>query len=307
MRYRAIGPYLRSIFGKKVFKVSIEIPVTCPNRDGTKGVGGCIFCNPLSGRALVGGDHLSVREQLLKGIDYIKKRHGAEAFISYFHQHTNTYGDAKVLGGYFYDALDHPEVVGLAISTRPDAISDDILHLLSDLNKKRFMWVELGLQTANNRMLEFLNRGHTVEEFEDAAARLHAYGIMTVAHVIIGLPGEREEDLLNTASLLNRLGVWGVKIHNLHILRDTPLEEMYKRGEIQVIGLEEYAERTVFFLEHLKGEIVIHRFNSHSPRHLTVAPAWSVNKLGTFNAVSALLEKKGSWQGKALGEPMKYP
>jgi hypothetical protein len=299
MRYNAIHVHLKERFGGKVYKVSLDIGTTCPVKDGAKGEAGCIYCNSDSLVPLItGSGGPTIRKQLTDGIEYIRGRHGTDKVISYFQHNTNTYANPFELERHFYEAIDHPNVVGLAISTRPDAISDEVLTLLSRLNRKTFLCVELGLQTANNEMLSFLKRGHTVEDFIGTTTSLHDRNISVCAHIILGLPSETESDLLNTASLINELEVEGVKIHNLHVLRETRLEELYREGEIELISLEEYAKRVVFTLEHLNPKVLIHRVNSHSTRELTVAPDWSINKLATFNAVEAELKKQDTYQGK---------
>lgn len=301
MRYNALNPFLKQKFGEKVYKITLHADVTCPNRDGTAGSGGCIYCNP-SGSipASFTGPQKGVRQQLEEGIDYIRKRHGANKFISYFQQHTNTYAPASRLAVWFSEAIDHPDIVGLAISTRPDCVSDEVTSLLSELNRNIFMWVELGLQSANDNTLKFLNRGHTVQDFMDAVGRLHEHNIAVCAHIILGLPGETDEDILNTTKLINVLKVEGVKIHNLHILKDTPLEKLHKEGKIKLLTLEEYAKKVVYALERLDPNILIHRFNSHAPRSLTVAPEWSINKMATFNAVEDELIRQDTRQGVNL-------
>lgn len=299
VRYNAINAYLKEKFGEKVYKVSLEINVTCPVRDGTKGREGCLFCHPKSIHPLsTKTPNLSVKEQLIEGIKYVRKRHGAKKFIAYFQNHSNTYGETERLTKEYTEAIQSPEVVGIAISTRPDCLSDSIIKSLSEINKEKFLWVELGLQTADNDTLKFLRREHTVQDFIDATEKLHREGIAVCAHVILGLPGEHEKSILQTISLINNLHVEGIKIHNLHILKGTAIENLYNEGKIDLISLDEYAKRVVFMLEHLDPKILIHRLNSHSTKELTVAPDWSINKLATFNAVENELKKRNTWQGK---------
>lgn len=297
-RYRALNPYLKEKFGERVYKVTLDINGTCPNRDGSKGHGGCIYCNPNGGLPLTFTKGQNITDQLARGIDYIRKRHKAGKFISYFQQHTNTYAPVTNLAEFFHQAIDHPDIVGLAVSTRPDCISNETLELLADLNKKTYLWVELGLQTASDNLLKFLNRGHTVRDFISCAEKLHRCNIEICTHIILGLPNETDEDIIKTIGLVNKLGVAGIKIHNLHVLKDTPLEKLYKQGSIELSSLDEYAKKTVFALERLDPDVLIHRFNSHAPRQLTIAPKWSINKLQVFNAVENELEKQDTWQGK---------
>ncbi|MBI2093025.1 MAG: TIGR01212 family radical SAM protein [Deltaproteobacteria bacterium] len=303
-RYNSIGNYLKQKFGAKVFKVSLNGNFSCPNRDGIKGTGGCIYCNPESNRPFISQGN-TIKEQLLEGIEYAKKRHQAAKFISYFQHYSNTYADPKELKSLYNDAISDPDVAGLAISTRPDCLTADILDLLSEINQKTFLWLELGLQTANDATLRTLNRHHSVKDFENAAILAVKNGIKICAHIILGLPGETRSDLLNTIELLNNLKIWGVKIHNLHVLKETELAKMYARGEIRILELQEYASMVVDCLELLDPKILIHRFNSHSPKDLTIAPEWSVNKLAILNSVHNELLKRGTWQGRLFSTPEK--
>lgn len=298
-RYNAINAFLKSKFSQKVYKVTLDIGTTCPNRAGTAGLGGCIYCNPESGTSLQTGK-TGVKDQLFHGIEYIRKRHKAEKFIAYFQQHSNTYGNPERLEQFYHEATLHPDIVGIAISSRPDCISDKILDVLEELNSKTFMWVELGLQSADNDMLNFLNRGHTVEDFISAAKRLHERKIAVTAHVILGLPNETDEDIKDIARLINRHQIEGIKIHNLHVIKDTHLENLYRQGKIELISLDEYARRVVLLLENLNPDVLIHRFNSHAPRRYTIAPEWSINKIGTFNAVERELARQDTRQGNSL-------
>jgi radical SAM protein (TIGR01212 family) len=303
-KYNSLNLYLKQKFGAKVFKVSLNGNFSCPNRDGAKGTGGCIYCNPESNRPFISTGN-TIREQLLEGIEYAKKRHRAAKFISYFQHYSNTYADLDTLKSLYNDAISDPDVVGLAISTRPDCLTDEILDLLKEMSRKTFLWLELGLQSANDATLKFLNRRHSVKEFADAAMVAAKNNIKICAHIILGLSGETRSDLSNTIELLNKLKIWGVKIHNLHVLKDTPLAEMFERGEIHILELQEYASMVVDCLELFDPKILIHRFNSHSPKNLTIAPEWSVNKLAILNAVHAQLLNRGTWQGRLFPTPEK--
>lgn len=296
-RYRSINQFLKEKFGVRVFKISLNGGFSCPNRDGTKNSFGCIYCNPESNRPAASRGK-NIKDQLVEGIEYARKRHHAGKFIPYFQHFSNTYADISVLKKLYHDAITHPDVVGLSISTRPDCISDETLKLLEDLGKKTFLWLELGLQSANDKTLNLLNRSHTVRDFCDAVNAAHGHGINTCAHIILGLPDETRVDMLHTIKTLNILKIGGIKIHNLHVLKNTVLAGMYARGEINMLTQKEYASLVVDCLEHLSPDVLIHRFNSHSPRNLTITPEWSVNKLGTLNAVHAELERRNTWQGK---------
>lgn len=301
-RYNSINDYLKDIFGTRVYKVSLTLGSGCPNRDGTIANGGCIFCNDLSHttataakRGMVSPD---IKTQLEEGMGYVKNRHQSSKFISYFQSGTNTYASIHILESAFSEAISHKDVVGLAISTRPDCINKEHVRLFKDLSKKTFLWVELGLQSAHDDTLKFINRGHTCRDFVKTTRELNSNGIKVCAHVILGLPNEDKEMVIDTAKCLNENKVWGVKIHNLHILRDTRLAEMYKEGKIKILDLKTYARLVINFLEVLNPEIIIHRINSHSPRDITIAPEWSINKLAIFNEVERLMSEEETWQGK---------
>lgn len=304
-RYNSIRDWLWTQFGERVYKVSLKAGLSCPNRDGTIGKSGCVFCNFESYRpatALVSpetrtAEKASIKKQLSDGIAYIRKRHKAKKFIGYFQSGSNTHAPTEKLSPLFHDAISDPAVVGLAVSTRPDCIEDGHINLFSELSRKKLLWVELGLQSAHDRTLEKINRGHSVQDFRNAATALVQNNIYVCAHVILGLPGETLEMMRETAHFLNEMNIWGVKIHNLHVLKGTRLDEMYQTGKVKIPTLESYANWVVDFLEVLDPRVVIHRVNSHSPRSLTAAPAWSINKLAIFNAVEMELDRRDTHQG----------
>lgn len=300
-RYNSINNWLKRQFGERVYKISLDAGLGCPNRDGTVGRDGCSFCN-LS--AYVPATSLEIKpasdieRQVGEGIEYLTKRHGASRFISYFQSGSNTHARASDLRDVFLAALNNPSIVGLAVSTRPDCIDDEVTELLADLSKKTFLWMELGLQSSNDRTLKLIERGHDSRCFRNAAKLLQAKNIPVCAHMIIGLPGETREDIINTAHFLNETRVWGVKIHNLHILKDTQLEIIYNDGKVKVLSLKEYASLVADFLERLNPDTIIHRLNSHSPRRITVAPEWSINKLAIFSEVEQELDRRDTYQGR---------
>lgn len=241
---------------------------------------------------------MPVRKQLEDGIEFVRKRHGSRRVISYLQNGSNTYLPATRLAPILESAVAHPSVVGLAVSTRPDCVEEGHVGILADLSRRTMLWVELGLQSAHDDTLIRINRGHDVSDFERAQADLSGTGIPVCAHVILGLPGETPEMMIDTARFLNKAGVWGVKIHNLHVLKDTRLAKEFREGEVHIPSLKEYARWVADFLEALSPEIVIHRLSSHSPRSLTLAPEWSINKLATLNAVHKEIARRDTWQGK---------
>jgi radical SAM protein (TIGR01212 family) len=313
-RYRKFNTFLRETFGRKVYKVGLRGGFSCPNRDGSKGLGGCIFCNQDSSEPLGYVAGMPLERQLAEGCEYIRERHGVDAFIAYFSDYSTTYASVRELEHLYREALSFPGVVGLALSTRPDCLSARTLDLLGRLARHTFLWVELGVQSADDRSLVQINRCHTVEDSRRAIGELRARGISVSAHVILGLPGESTADMLRTADFLRETGVEGVKIHNLHVIENTRLAEMYRSGEYESMELEEYAALAVAFLERLPPRVVVQRLSGEAPRRFTVAPAWSVNKLAVFNAAERELERRDTWQGRACGssrdelvQPVSFP
>ncbi|MBI5234938.1 MAG: TIGR01212 family radical SAM protein [Deltaproteobacteria bacterium] len=295
--YNALSDYMKARFGCKVFKVSLDAGLTCPNRDGSKGNGGCIYCSNASlkpkGAALKG-----IADQLAAGIDYIRIRHKAVKFIAYFQMNTGTYAPTEYLRGIFNEALISKDVAGISISTRPDCLSDATLDMLASLKGAGPLWLELGLQSANDRVLEALNRRHTVKEFEDAVHRARIRGIDVCAHVIIGLPGEDATDWLNTAQFLGGVKVWGVKFHQLQVLKGTALNEMYERGEVRLLELDEYASAIVDCIEALPPATVVHRLCGDAPLEHLVAPRWGVNKFIVMDRIRRFFVERGAYQGR---------
>lgn len=302
-RYLDLNSWLKGRVGEKVFKVSLTASTTCPNIDGTLAKGGCVFCNDASYAPL----NFNRREkpifaQLKEGIEYIKRRHHASKFISYFQSFTSTYGDREALLKKFKESLEHPDVVGFALSTRPDCIDKRWAQDLTKLGNGKLCWIEFGLQSANDETLKKINRWHTARQFTEAVKMWKENSDWPLcAHVIIGLPGEKREEVLRTARFLASQATDGVKIHNLHVVKGTALAKAYLEGDYKPLTLEEYTSLAVDFLELTPPHVLIHRLNAHAPRHLTLAPEWSVNKLAIFNAVEKEMERRDTWQGKALG------
>jgi radical SAM protein (TIGR01212 family) len=301
-RYNALNHVLKATFGTRVYKIGLRLDFTCPNRDGTVAVGGCIYCNNASHTPEAYRPRTTVTEQLRQGAAAVSKRHRAEKFIAYFQSYTNTYDAASKLEKVYREALDFPGVVGLAVSTRPDCVPADVLDLLTDLSHDTYLWLELGLESIHDRTLRWVNRGHGLREFTDAVGKCKARGLRICTHLIFGFPGESREDMLAAAPLLNRLGVDGVKLHNLHVIKGTALERIYNACPFDILSREEYVALVVDFLEILKPQIVIHRLTGETYRTLTVAPDWSVNKIGVHNAIAQTLAQRATWQGKCYSD-----
>jgi radical SAM protein (TIGR01212 family) len=300
-RYRKLNTFLREAFGQKVYRVGLRGGFTCPNRDGSRGADGCLFCNPASSEPLGHTPGTPVSEQLSSGVEYVRWRHGVEKFIAFFSDYTATYAGVDHVESLYREAISHPDVVGLALGTRPDCLAPQILDLLEKLARETFLWVELGIQSAKEQSLESIGRRHSVEDSRRAIAALRQRGIAVSGHVILGLPGEGVDDMIATARFVAENGVHGAKIHNLHVVEGTRLAEIYRAGEYRPLELDEYVELATRFLEQLPPQVIIQRVSGEAPRRMTVAPDWSVNKLAVMNAVERGLESRDTWQGRGLG------
>lgn len=297
-RYHSFNRVLRENFHARVHKVGLRLDFTCPNRDGRVAVGGCTYCNNSSHTPKGFRPGSSVTEQLEQGAAAARRRHKAEKFIAYFQSYTNTYGPVTKLERLYREALGFPGVVGLAIATRPDCVPDGVLDLLADIARDTYLWLEMGLESMHDKTLRWVNRGHGLKEFVDAAERGHKRGLRLCAHLILGFPSESREEILQTPHLLNSLGIDGVKLHNLHVIRHTALAELYRSGGFTLLSRQGYVSLLVDFLELLRPDVVIHRLTGETYRELTVAPQWSVDKIGLLNAIHHEIERRDTWQGR---------
>jgi len=295
-RYVRFTDHLRRVFGCRVHKVSLDAGFTCPNRDGTVAVGGCIYCNNASFSP--GNRRLSVTAQLDQGKRFLRQRYGAQKFLAYFQAYTNTYDDVDRLRHLYDAALASADIVGLAIGTRPDCVSDAVLDLLAEYASHTYLWLELGLESGHDQTLLFLNRGHTVAAFDDAIRRAQQRHLQLCAHVILGLPGESPADMLLTARYLATLHLDAIKLHHLHVVRHTVLERLYHQGTVPLLGLEDYAALVVDCLEILPPEMIIMRLMGDAPRALLVAPTWSLDKRAALQRIELELERRETYQGK---------
>jgi radical SAM protein (TIGR01212 family) len=297
-RYNSFQSNLKNTFQSRVYKVGLRMDFTCPNRDGRVAAGGCIYSNNAGHTPDGFRPGMSLTEQLERGTEALRKRHRAEKFIAYFQSYSNTYGPLTKLERFYREALDFPGVAGLAISTRPDCVPDEVLDLIADLARHTYLWLELGLESMHDKTLQWVNRGHGLREFIDAVERAKSRNLRLCAHLILGFPTESREEILQTPALLNRIGIDGVKLHNLHVIKNTVLEEIYLSRAFEILSREDYVALAIDFLERLAPEIVIHRLSGETYRDLTVAPEWSINKIGVHNAINAELERRDTWQGK---------
>ncbi len=297
-RYYTMNQFLKERFGKKVFKVSLNAGFTCPNKDGTKGTGGCIFCSP-SGSGDFAGDVKDDLRQQFESIKTMMHNKWPDAYyIPYFQANTNTYAPVGILRPLFEAALDFDEnVVGLAIATRADALDENVLDLLEALGEKTYLQVELGLQSMHETTARMINRGHTLDAFDRAVKALRKRGINTVVHIINGLPGETEAMMLATAEYLNTLDIQGVKIHMLHIVQNTALAAMYEKDPFLLLSLDAYVRITTRQIELLDETIVIQRVTGDADKHTLIAPLWTLKKFVVMNAIDKLMKEKNTRQG----------
>jgi len=297
-RYRTLSAHLRQRFGVRVRSVTLDAGFTCPNVDGSITTGGCVFCDNRSFSPSRRVPRQAVLDQIDDGIRRIKIRYRCDRFMAYFQPATNTYAPVERLRPLYEAAISHPQVVGLAIGTRPDCVPNDVLDLLSELAGRTYLSLELGMQTMHDRSLDWMNRGHHHDAMLDAMRRVRGRGFETCAHIMLGLPGESHADMLATAREVGRLGVDAVKIHNLYAVKRTPLVEQVERGEVRLIERDEYVQVLVDFLELLPPHVLVERISGEAPPDYFVGPAWCLDKPAIRLAVQAELERRDTWQGK---------
>ncbi|MFC1510011.1 TIGR01212 family radical SAM protein [Candidatus Omnitrophota bacterium] len=295
--YNDLNTNLRKRFGCRVHKITVDAGLTCPNRDGTAGTGGCIYCNA-RGSGTGTSAHASITEQLTSVQPFMRKRYDAEKFIAYFQSFSNTYAPVEKLQSMFVEALAVKDVVGLAIGTRPDCVGDDVLDLLAELNEKTYLTVEYGLQSIHDHTLEFINRGHASAVFRDAVKRTRSRGIDITVHVILGLPGENKNDMLSTAKALADMDIQGIKFHLLYVIRGTELHRMFRDGSYRCLSRDEYADILCDFIGYLPPGIILHRLIVDPHGNELVAPEWSKEKAINLNVLHDAFEKRNIWQGK---------
>lgn len=299
-RYHTLDYFYKQKFGCKVFKVSLNAGFTCPNIDGTKGFGGCIYCSK-TGSGEYGGNP---KDDLIKQFNEIKetmhKKWPKAKYIGYFQARSNTYAPVSVLKEKYEKILKEKNVIGLSIATRCDCITDECLKYLSQLNKKTFLTVELGLQTIHEKTAKLINRCHDLKTFDDMVKKLKKENIFVVAHIINGLPYETEKMMIDTVKHLNDIGVDGIKIHMLSITKDTPLEKIYKEKPFPLLTKDEYVNIVVKQLEHLNEKIVIQRLTGDPKKEDLIKPKWLIKKVSVLNDIDKLMAQKNSYQGKSL-------
>ena len=297
-RYNDLNTHLRGIFGCRVQKITVDAGLTCPNRDGTLSSGGCIYCNTRGSGTGAHARGLSITRQLTNGKQSLSKRYKAKKFLAYFQSFSNTYAPLPTLKRLYDEALSVDDVVGLSIGTRPDCVNGRVLDLLQSYAERHLIWLEYGLQSASDVTLEFINRGHDVQSFIDAVEKTKNRGIKICVHVILGLPHETRQDILHTAATIARLGIDGVKLHLLYVVKGTRLEALYRKGEFKCLEQHAYVDLVCDFLERIPFEMVVQRLTGDPHREELAAPAWSLKKTETLELVGKTLEKRASWQGR---------
>lgn len=295
-RYRHLNEYYKEKFGERVLKICVNAGFTCPNRDGTCGTGGCIFCSEKGS-----GDHLNFQNDIPQQVkDFLNSYRGQRAnkFIVYFQNFTNTYDTIENLKKKYDSALIDDRIIGIAIATRPDCVNKDVIKLLKSYTQKYYVMVELGLQTSNDKTGKLINRGYTSDDFIKAVKLLNEAEIDVVAHIMVGLPGESNQDIQNTVTFLNAYNIQGLKIHSTYVVKDTVLAQMYENGEYFPITLEDYIENVAYILTHISPQIVIHRISGDAPKESLLAPDWNLHKKWILNGIEKTLKEKILWQGK---------
>jgi radical SAM protein (TIGR01212 family) len=298
--YYPFGEYLKERFGCKVYKVTIDAGFTCPNRDGRFGEGGCSYCNNIGFSANSRIEPAPICEQVERGMAFMRKRYKAEKFIAYFQAYTNTYAPIETLKECYDAALGFDDIVALSIGTRPDCVPEPVLDLIEDYKKTHEVWVEYGLQSIHDSTLGRVNRGHDYAAFLDALERTKRRDIKICAHVILGMPGESREDMMATARAVAGMGIDSLKIHLMHVLKDTPLEKEYEEGRFSPPGFEEYVGLVCDFLEYIPPDVSIQRLTADGPREILLAPKWATQKRKTIAAIEAEFERRDTRQGSRL-------
>jgi radical SAM protein (TIGR01212 family) len=298
LRYYAYNYFLRQRFGQRIHKVSVDAGFTCPNVDGTVTTGGCTFCDNRSFSPSRRLPRQTIAEQIDEGIRRIQRRYTAKKFLAYFQPATNTYAAVPKLRGLYEQALAHPLVVGMAIGTRPDAVPNDVLDLLSEIAGRTYLSVEYGMQTMHDRSLDWMNRGHHHDAMLNAMSRSRGRGFEICVHLILGLPGESHADMLATAREAVRLGVDAVKLHNLYAVKNTPLADQVAAGEVTLMERDDYVRTLVDVLEIIPPTCVVERVSGDAPPEYFIGPSWCLDKPGVLRAIDGEFERRDSWQGK---------
>ena len=297
-RYHTLNYFLREKFGEKVFKIALDAGFSCPNRDGTISSGGCLFCSARGSGDFAGNRIFSITKQFGDIKIMMSKKWKSNKYIAYFQAYTNTYGAIDTLRKKYEEAVLQEGVVALAIATRPDCLNKDVLELIEEYSLRVYTWVELGLQTCNDASAEIINRGYKLVKFEEAIKELNKRKIDVVVHTIFGLPGESQEDMLKTIDYVAHKDIKGIKMHLLHLMEDTPMVQLYKRGELKFLQQNEYIDIICTAITMLPPDMVIHRLTGDAPRELLIGPMWSLKKWEVLNAIDNKMKELDLYQGK---------
>ena len=299
--YHSLDYHLKETFGEKIYKLALDGGMTCPNRDGTLGEGGCIFCSGGGSGDFAVPCDTSIHRQIDLAMERVAKKISSGRYIAYFQSYTNTYAPVEYLKRIFGEALSHPAVAGLSVGTRPDCLPPEVIELLKDCNRLKPVWVELGLQTIHEDTARLIRRGYPLGVFEDSYRRLKEAGLTVIVHVILGLPGETREQMLDTVRYLGDLGIDGIKLQLLHILKGTDLAALYADHPFPVFTLEEYLDLVIDCIASLPPEVVIHRISGDGPKSLLIAPLWSANTRLVLNSMTRRFKERGVCQGDYWG------
>lgn len=297
-KYHSLNYFLRNKFGEKIFKISLDAGFSCPNRDGKVSKGGCVFCSERGSGDFAGNRNFSITKQFEDIKEMMSKKWKDGKYIAYFQAYTNTYADVETLRAKYEEAISQQNVVGLAIATRPDCFNKEIFDLIEEYSKKIYTWVELGLQSSKDETAKLINRGYQLETFENTVNELRKRNIDVVAHIIFGLPKETREDMINTIKYISNTSIQGVKLHLLHVMKNTPLEKLYENGMVEFMTQEEYVDLICEAITLLPKDMVVHRLTGDAPRNLLIGPMWSLKKWEVLNAIDNNLKEKDLYQGK---------
>lgn len=295
--YNSLNEYCRNEFGHKLYKLSLDGGMTCPNRDGSIGTKGCVFCSEDGAGEFAEKQCSDIFQQIENAKKRVAHKNKGGKYIAYFQSYTNTYAPVSYLEYIFTETIKHPDIEVLSVATRPDCVSTDVIKLLTELNKIKPVWLELGFQTANEKSAEYIRRGYRNDVFADTVKRLNSAGIKTVAHVILGLPDETDKDMESSVRFACSCGIWGIKLHLLHILRGTDIAKDYEKGLFRCMTKDEYLSAICKMLQIIPPHIVIHRLTGDGDKKKLIAPMWSANKKDVLNTLNSMLKTKNIIQG----------
>lgn len=298
-RYHSLDYYLKETFGTKVYKLSLDGGMTCPNRDGTLGKGGCIFCSSGGSGDFAAKTSNSIKEQINTAKSLVKNKIEHGLYIAYFQAYTNTYAPVSYLRELFYEAIKQPDIVALSIGTRPDCLPEDVLDLLDELGRIKPVWIELGLQTIKEETATFIHRGYPLAVFDTAVEQLRKRNIQVIVHLILGLPFETKENMLESVSYVSKLDIQGIKLQLMHVLKGTALEQVFKEhpDAFAMLDFNNYVDTLIECIELLPSNIVIHRITGDGPKNLLLAPLWSSDKKRVLNTIHQEFKKRNTYQG----------